>query len=495
MQNSRIVVLDCETSTIHNGREPTCRYYMHESLLYGDVNQQRSSIHEKLQQVFDKTIEDDFQSLYDSGKRENLQQKFNTLKESFNKQPFEPDAAFTQFWDNLKDLRVDRKTYADMYKEQFTKKALDSMRSFKFWRFIKRGDEQYFYYDNPENTGYPKTYAHSSGTTIERFDIENKFHRDEVMRVCFGVHILSTCVLQFKIQGSELNIMEEPFYELFRQTPRYVHSTYVQQIHHLTEDQLKQSRHDITSLHKKLKSILDTGEQLTFVAHNAQQDRKWILQSISDQVEYHKYLSCKTGTDQDEEIQTLRHLHSQLASAKWFCTIYGTLRPDGKSAGQKDGSKDKIQQLGDSNTLSAVYEKIAKHPLTNHHNALTDTYACALIFCHLLKIPALQDSVGYKRILDMTSESEKPTQTAKRPKTLAEGERSYARVLPINRQYDIYMDNQKLPTNFVTDENTQVGKEIHLVFGDGVADRVSLMRDHETRERYYDFNGSCNFIN
>ena len=472
---------------------------MHEYVLYPQTRgNQYTNVCIRLQQVFDSinkkpddvaTLTNRFQDLKSIFKQQ------DPVDENFDKHVF--DNNFAQFWNDLRKLKLGKTTYDEMYKDEFTIKALSSLKVTNHWKFIQRGDKQYFYYDKPD---FPRTYTHSQGTTIEHFFVENKFQRDEVVRVCFGTHILSTCILQFDIQEQKPVITEEPYYQEFRQTPRYVHSTYVEKINHLTEDQLKRSSYDISSLHKKLETILDTDKELTFVAHNAQQDRKWILQSIIDQIDYHEYLSCKTGDNHEQEIQALKDLHNRLQLAKWFCTIYGTLTADGKNAGKNDGSKHKIQQPRESNTLSAVYQRITGNQLKNHHDARTDTYACALIFCHLLKLDD-RESADYNRIRLLCSGSDAAQRSTKirKTKSLAETGRLSGGVFPlhkdtISRQYDIIIDEHILPATFVTDENTQVGEDIHLEFGGFVdehhlSNTVVLVTGSGNRE--YHFAGSA----
>jgi DNA polymerase III epsilon subunit-like protein len=453
---------------------------MHQYVLYpmtkGD---QYKSVCFILQQVFDSISKnpDDVSKLSDKFEQlKNIFKQQNPIDTSFDKDMF--DDHFAKFWNDLRILKIGKTTYDEMYKEAFTIKALSSLKVINHWKFIQKGDEQYFYHEKPD---YPRTYTHAPGTTIEHFFVENKSQVENVLRVCFGAHILSSCILQFDIRGKQPVIVEEPYYQEFRQTPRYVHSTYVERINHLTEDQLKRSSHDIRSLHSKLKTILDTDKELTFVAHNAQQDRKWILQSIMDQIDYHEYESCQTGVNHKQEIEALKDLYNRLQLAKWFCTIHGTLKPDGKSVGKHDGSKHKIQQPEESNTLSAVYQKITGDPLKNQHDARTDTYACALIFCRLFKLDQTESS-DYNRIRLLCSGSDASQRSTKirKIRSLAEIGRSNASVYTIPRQYDIYIDGQKLPADYVTDKNTQVGETIHLEFGGP--------DHHENRLDLVDFN-------
>lgn len=496
MQNSRIVVLDCETSTISHGREPTCRYYMQKCVVKDTActEQERNTKVYKILDEILKTclgeIKQEFHYTFDG-----LKLRMGTIQQkSFAGHNF--DDGFTIFWKKLAQLHHDHPDtpkHEDAYKNEFTKHALKIMSTpmpwgSYAWKFIQHGQEQHFYYDQP----VAEHYEHAEGTTIIPFDIENKFHRDEVVRVCFGPHILSIGILQFDIQGNELQIVkdqhqENPYYQEFRQTPHYVHSTYVQQIHHLTASQLKQSIHNISSLHEKLQSILDTNRKknVTFVAHNAQQDRKWILQSIDDQVKYHEYLSCKNGSDQKLHIESLQKLEQLLKNQwskrdkvqrKWFCTLNGSMKDDGTTSGFQNGAKGKMTGAKEY-TLDALYQFITTKKLTGYHNALTDTYACALIFCELLKIsyPSsnnLERSSGYKRILDgcsVNNDGQKPTKT-RRSMSLAETGRLTGRVFShkkdmILRQYDIIIDTHILPPTFVTDENTQIGENIFLEFG------------------------------
>lgn len=493
MQNSRIVVLDCETSTISHGREPACRYYMQKCVVKDTActEQERNT---KVYQILDAILQTVIRNINPKFRYtcDGLKLKMWSIqKRSFEGHSF--DDGFTIFWKELAQLHHDHPDtpkHEDAYKNEFTKHALKIMSTpmpwgSYAWKFIQHGQEQHFYYDQP----VAERYEHAEGTTIIPFDIENEFHRDEVVRVCFGPHILSTGILQFDIHGKELKIVkdqhqENPYYQEFKQTPHYVHSTYVQQIHHLTAEQLNQSTHDISSLHTKLASIVQTDKDVTFVAHNAQQDRKWILQSIDDQVKYYRYLSCKSGVNQDETISSLLELqyrmknqYSRIESKtrKWFCTLNGSMKDDGTTSGSRNGAKGKMTEAKEY-TLDALYKLITGKKLKDYHNALTDTYACALIFCRLLKIsyPShnLETSSDYATIrkwCSVDNDGQKPTKTRK-IMSLAETGRSSGRVFSqqqntILRQYDIWIDEHILPATFVTDENTQVGADISLEFG------------------------------
>ena len=478
MQNSRIVVLDCETSTIHSGREPVCRYYMQTSGKITDNEMVCAELNAILGTVFTKmAMQQQYTHVWLKGKMKLLQQT------AFDKRSF--DDGFAIFWQSLKDLKYcirNSPSHEDAFKDEFTKHALEYLSTLTPWKFITKGQEQHFYYDKPVNN----MYECAQDTEIIAFDIENKDHRDEVVRVCFGPHILSIGILQFDIQENELQIVEDPYYQEFRQTPHYVHSTFVEKIHHLTAGQLEKSPYGISSLHEKLQRILYTNSEknVTFVAHNAQQDRKWILQSIDDQVKYYQYLSCKNGSDQKlhiEPLQTLEQLLKNVWSRRdkvtrnWFCTLNGSMKDDGKSHNSRNGARDKIALPAPKKyTLGDLYEFITGNPLQNYHNALTDTYACALIFCRLLKISyhkhKIEESAGYKRILTSVQNVQQDRKRkATKTLSLKEFGRQDAKVF-IFRQFDMYIDGNSLPDTFLTDQNTQVGEQNHMEFGGGRGD-------------------------
>lgn len=510
MQNTRIVVLDCETSTINNGREPACRYYMQKCVVQ-DVacteQERNTKVFDKLDEIL-KTLLDNTDETYHYTHVWLKSTKMKRIQaDSFENRTF--DEGFTIFWRQLQELRhyhTSTPKHEDAYKNEFTKHALKIMSTAMpwgsyAWKFLQHGREQHFYYDQPVG----QDYEHAEDTTIVDFDIENGFHRDEVVRVCFGPHILSIGILQFDIHEKELQIVPDqgnPYYQEFRQTPHYVHSTYVQQIHHLTAEQLRQSTHDISSLHTKLASIVQTDKNLIFVAHNAQQDRKWILQSIDDQVKYYRYLACKSGRNQDATISSLHELQCQLKNQnsriegktrRWFCTFNGSMNDDGKTSGYKNGAKGKMTEAGEY-TLDALYKFITGKILKKYHNALIDTCACTLIYCRLFKLDQTE-SADYNRICRMCSDSDttqRPTKVRKR--TLQETGRSNAGVFSKKRQYDIYIDNHKLPVDFVTDENTQVGETIHLEFGgtDHHENRIDLVDFNQNGETRIIRSHDCN---
>jgi len=494
MQDSRIVVLDCETSTIHSGREPVCRYYMQKSGKTVNNEMVCKELNVILGIVFTKMA---MREQYTHGW---LQTKMTFLqKTAFNKHSF--DDGFTIFWTSLQKLQYfrDSPSHTDAFKDEFTKHALEYLCTLTPWKFITDGQQQHFYYDKPVHG----TYEHAEGTQIIDFDIENKEHRDEVVRVCFGPHILSIGILQFDIRENELQIVGGPYYQEFRQTPHYVHSAFVEKIHHLTEEQLEKSPCDISSLHEELRSIIETQKNVTFVAHNAQQDRKWILDSIDDQVKYHEYLSCKDGSDQKVHIEKLQTLKDNLKNQwslinkverKWFCTLHGSMKDDGTSHRSQNGAIGKFLPKPAIYKLAALYTFITEEKMTENHNALQDTYACALIFCRLLKISyhkhEIEESAGYKRILasvQNVQNVQKEDRKRKAPRTqfLWEVGRQNA-VVHNFRQFDMYIDDVLLPPIFLTDYNTQVGEENHMEFGGGVGtwdlnNIVTLITNSEPR--------------
>jgi DNA polymerase III epsilon subunit-like protein len=314
------------------------------------------------------------------------------------------DQAFGQFWRQTEQIRLlsTDKVYRELYRDTFTKQALEELSKTMSWRFILGGDGAlHFYYDEPGDGEY----THAEGVELLAFDVEQKEHVDAVVRACFGPAVLSICMLEAEVRDGGLSVQEDPYYEVFRQHGNYIHSHYAETAHKLTEADIQRGT-DIASLHAKLRelvSVADREENVTFVAHNALKDRKWIVQSIENQIKYLEYMDCKRGTARERDnIADLRDLMVRLKTSPWFCTQHGDLDAAGH-ARWRNGSLVKIMENRGDN-LHSVYERVTGRALQGQHDARVDTYACALIYCRLLMLNHgvnVETSAGYARIQAM----------------------------------------------------------------------------------------------
>jgi hypothetical protein len=311
----RVIVLDCETNGLGNGREWACLYFMQKHIQ--DMTDRAEKSFDYLSEtknVLKRVLED----MLDSSKYEEHDK--NSIKIAFHKISITKgsfDDVFSHFWSKqLVDAKPTR-PWTEAYKDAFTKRALQTLSQTMKWKFIRepnKGREKgplHFYYDSANES----TYRGPNTGTVEEFNGENKDHIDNVVRVIFGRRILSICMLQFRIDsrdGIHTLHQEDVYCETFKQTEHYLHNKQIETIHHLSHQQLQSSIHDISSLHDKLIDVAKQTCDLTFAAHNASQDRKWILESIDNQIEYLQYLIYKNGDESDvhhKRIQTLNNLN------------------------------------------------------------------------------------------------------------------------------------------------------------------------------------------
>jgi DNA polymerase III epsilon subunit-like protein len=111
------------------------------------------------------------------------------------------------------------------------------------------------------------------------------------------------------------------------------------------------------------------------VAHKAQFDCSVLVESIENRM-----LHCDDG---DTETR-LRRLRTALRDPRrWTCTWQRSV---------VQGSRVGARRLADYR-LPTVYEAVTETPLSGHHNARTDAYACAVILCRLLEC----DDLAVKR--------------------------------------------------------------------------------------------------
>jgi hypothetical protein len=145
------------------------------------------------------------------------------------------------------------------------------------------------------------------------------------------------------------------------------------------------------------------------------------------------------------------------------------MKDDGTSHNSKNGAIGKFLPKPAIYKLAALYTFITAGEMAENHNALQDTYACALIFCRLLTISynkdKIEESAGYKRILASVQNIQKDRKR-KAPRTQFIWEVGRQNAVVHNfRQFDMYIDDKLLPNTFLTDYNTQVGEENHMEFG------------------------------
>ena len=413
-----LVFLDCETSGVTNGREPACRYYVNrcisEAVKVAEAAG-RDGAAAKLGRI-DGILRGVFETLLagqvlEVGEKARLEASFNRIVQDFVpagdahnahlkrfvSMPF--DEAFGQFWRQTEQIRLlsSDNVYTELYRDAFTKQALQELSKTMPWTFLRGGDGAlHFCYDEP------------AGGELLAFDADEKAHVDAVARACFGPAVLSICMLEAEVNGGGITVKEEPYYRVFKQHGGYVHSGYAETAHKLTEGDIQRGA-DIASLHAKLRGLVDVVDVvdrvggLIFVAHNAVRDRQWIAQSIQDQIKYLEYKDCKSASaDAGAQMAGLHALLDRLRNSQWFCTQHGDLDAAG-SARSRNGALVKIMDnRGDS--LQSVYSRVTGRTLQGQHDARVDTYACALIFCRLLMLNDgidVEASGGYAQIQAM----------------------------------------------------------------------------------------------
>jgi DNA polymerase III epsilon subunit-like protein len=415
------VFLDCETSGVHNGREPACRCYVNaciERVVKEAEGAGRDAGAAKLACI-DGILRGVLEGVLanqalEAGDTTRLEASFNRIVQDFIPtanahnahlkrfvyMPF--DEAFGQFWRQTEHIRLlsTDKAHRELYRDAFTKQALRELSKTMPWTFLRGGDGAlHLCYDEA---------AGAEGVELLAFDAEEKAHVDAVARACFGPAVLSICMLEAEVRGGGLVVGQEPYYQVFRQHGRYVHSPHAETAHKLTEAEV-QGGADIASLHAKLRELVDAegaGGGLTFVAHNAVRDRQWLAQSIQEQIRYLAYMDCKSGkTEAGAEIAGLHALLDRLGGSQWFCTQHGDLDAAGHARSRNCALAKIMENRGDG--LRGVYEKVTGRALQGQHDARVDTYACALIFCRLLLLNHgvdVETSGGYAKLQAMLAE-------------------------------------------------------------------------------------------
>jgi len=246
-------------------------------------------------------------------------------------------------------------------------------------------------------------YTRAEGVELLAFDAAQRAHVDAVVRACFGPAVLSICMLEAEVDDGGIRVEEDPYYKVFKQHGNYVHSLYAETAHKLSAADV-QGGVGITSLHAKLWDMVSREEGLTFVAHNAVKDMRWIIQSIENQIGYLEFTDCQRGSAQaGGYIAALHALMKRLRTgSQWFCTQHGDMDATG-STRSRNGSLAKIMENRGDN-LHSVYEKVTGSALEGQHDARVDTYACALIFCRLLMLNHginVEASAGYAKLQAM----------------------------------------------------------------------------------------------
>ena len=406
-----VVFLDCETSGVTNGREPACRCYMNRCISEAVAEAEGAGrdgaaaklrrINGVLRGVFDAVLAG--QALA-AGEKTRLEASFyrvmqdfvpaggapNAHLKRFVSMPF--DAAFSQFWRQTGQIRLlsTENVYSELYRDTFTKQALEELSKTMQWTFMRGGHGAlHFCYD--------EEHARGDGAEPLAFDAGQQAHVDAVVRACFGPAVLSICMLEAEVSGGGITVREDPYYQVFRQHGRYVHSAYAETVHQLTEGDVQRGA-GIASLHARLRGLVDRGG-VTFVAHNAAKDRRWLAQSVENQIKYLEFKACQSGSaDAGGEIADLGALTARLGQSQWFCTQHGDLDAAGRSA--RNGALATIMD-GRGDSLQSVYERVTGRALRGQHDARVDTCACALIFCRLLLLNDgvdVEASAGYARV-------------------------------------------------------------------------------------------------
>ena len=417
----KLVFLDCETSGVSNGREPTCRYYVNRCIQNAVTAAEAEGrdgaaakldcIEEILRGVFDVMIANKSTDAWETSR---LQASFYRILQDFiptgNAQnrnlkrfvymPF--DHAFSQFWRQTEQIRLlnTDKAYTELYRDAFTRQALEELSKTMTWKFLQgRDGVLHFYHDQPVDGEYTR----ADGVELLAFDAAQKAHVDAVVRACFGPAVLSICMLEAELDDGGIRVEEDPYYKVFKQHGNYVHSLYAETAHKLSAAEV-QGGVGITSLHARLWDMVNQEEGLTFVAHNAVKDRRWIIQSIENQIRYLEFTDCQRGSaEAGGYIAALHALMQRLRTdSQWFCTQHGDVDADGKTR-SRNGSLVKIMENRGDN-LHSVYEKVTGKALQGQHDARVDTYACALIFCRLLTLNHginVEASGGYAKLQAM----------------------------------------------------------------------------------------------
>ena len=407
-----LVFLDCETSGVTNGREPACRYYMNrriseavtaaEAAGRDGAGAKLARIDGILRGVFDAALAG---QVLVAGEKTRLEASFyrvmqdfvpaggahNAHLKRFVAMPF--DAAFSQFWRQTAQIRLlsTDNVYTELYRDTFTKQALGELSKTMPWTFVRGGDGAlHFCYDAE---------CAPAGGEVLAFDAGQQAHVDAVARACFGPAVLSICMLEAEVGGGGIAVNEDPYYQVFRQHGGYVHSAYAETVHELTEGDVQRGA-DIASLHARLRGLVERG--VTFVAHNAAKDRRWIAQSVEEQIKFLEFRDCQRGTTEAAgEIADLGALKDGLGQSQWFCTQHGDLDAAGRSA--RNGALAIIMD-GRGDSLQSVYERVTGRALRGQHDARVDTCACALIFCRLLLLNEgvdVEASGGYAKLQAM----------------------------------------------------------------------------------------------
>lgn len=420
----KLVFLDCETSGVSNGRESACRYYVNRSIdrvvTVAEAEgrdaaaAKLSCIEEILRGVFNVMIANKSNDGWETSR---LQGSFYRILQDFvptgNAQnrnlkrfvymPF--DHAFSQFWRQTEQIRLlnTDKVYTELYRDTFTRQALEELSKTMAWKFLQgRDGVLHFYYDQPVDGEYTR----AKGVELLAFDAKQKAHVDAVVQACFGPAVLSICMLEAELDDGGIRVEEDPYYKVFKQHGNYIHSLYAETAHKLSAAEV-QGGVSITSLHVKLWDMVNQEEGLTFVAHHAVKDMQWIIQSIENQIRYLEFMDCQRGSAEARGyIDALHALMKRLVTDnQWFCTQHGNLDEMGR-ARWRNGSLVKIMENRGDN-LQSVYEKVTGRTLQGQHDARVDACACALIFCRLLMLNDgidVEASAGYARLQAMLEE-------------------------------------------------------------------------------------------
>lgn len=171
------------------------------------------------------------------------------------------------------------------------------------------------------------------------------------------------------VRAGSMQVLTEEYAE-YRPTAEHQASAAARAVHGLTAATLARGR-DVSDLHARLEDILARYPRVVFAAHCAQHDWAVLLESIDNRII--DRLDAEDGDDACTE--RLLDLRRELReSHRWTCTWQRSVL-----LGSRVGAK-RLENY----RLPTVYETVTATPLVGHHNARTDSYACAVILCRLL---------------------------------------------------------------------------------------------------------------
>jgi DNA polymerase III epsilon subunit-like protein len=206
----------------------------------------------------------------------------------------------------------------------------------------------------------------STDVAAVAFDVAKPGHVCEVLRVFFGPEVVACGIVlcAYDARNRTMEVLHED-YAVYRPSAEHKASCVAQAIHGLHANTLARGE-DIAALHARLLNIIEQHPSVVFVAHYAPHDRGVLLESIDR--------STLNTQNLPHKAHLLRLRRELLDARRWTCTWQRSVLLARGFCG-RDLKNYKLPTL---------YEAATHMPLLEHHNARTDAYACAVIFCMLL---------------------------------------------------------------------------------------------------------------